>query len=264
MAEMILNNVSLSYPIYGTSTRSLKNQAIRVATGGILKSNDDKAFVIEALKNVSFHLKPGDRLGLVGHNGAGKSTLLKVLLGVYEPTVGEVSISGRIGALLDMGMGMDPEATGYENIKIKALLLGFRDKEIQDCIPEIEAFTEMASFLSMPVKTYSAGMMVRLAFAISTMIVPDILLLDEAIGAGDAHFMHKAEKRMLSLIQQAKIMVFASHSRGALEQFCNKALWLEHGEVKMLSDVKSVLDAYDRRSLESAAELSAEETPGSC
>jgi ABC-type polysaccharide/polyol phosphate transport system ATPase subunit len=202
---------------------------------------------VDALTQISLHLQSGDRLGLIGHNGAGKSTLLRILAGIYEPSVGKVNINGSIGAMLDITLGMDPEATGYENIRIRGMILGLSKSEIEQIIPDIEEFTEMGSFLSMPVKTYSSGMTVRLAFAISTAIAPDILLMDEAIGAGDAHFMEKAQKRLENFVHQSEILVLASHSNAAIRQFCNKALWLEHGRVHMFDDVETVVSAYENR-----------------
>lgn len=246
MATIELDQVSLTYPIYGTSSRSLKNNIMSLTTGGKLQQGD-RLMHVDALINVSIKLETGDRLGLIGHNGAGKSTLLRIMAGIYEPSVGKVNINGSIGAMLDIALGMDPEATGYENIRIRGMILGLNKQEIEQIIPDIEEFTEMGSFLSMPVKTYSSGMAVRLAFAISTAVTPNILLMDEAIGAGDAHFMEKAQQRLENFVHQSEILVLASHANEAIRKFCNKALWLEHGKIRMFGEVNAVVSAYESK-----------------
>ncbi|MBX9704780.1 MAG: ABC transporter ATP-binding protein [Gammaproteobacteria bacterium] len=243
MAELIAKNLCLDYPIFGTSSRSLKKTFLKITTGGTL-STDSSTVVVRAVKNITFHLQHGDRLALVGHNGAGKSTLLRVLAGIYTPTSGELAVSGSVGSLLDISLGMQAEATGYENIYIRGLILGLKKPEIEAIIPSIEEFTDMGDFLHMPVKTYSAGMRVRLAFAISTAINTEILLIDESIGAGDASFKDKAKKRIVDFIDRAHIMVLASHDDDFVKEFCNKALWLEHGEAKSYGDTKTVLEEY--------------------
>lgn len=243
MTELIVKNLHLDYPIFGTSSRSLKKTFLKITTGGTL-STDSHTLVVKAVQDVSFHLKYGDRLGLVGHNGAGKSTLLRTLAGIYAPTSGEVIANGSVSALLDISLGMQSEGTGYENIYIRGLILGLKKPQIDAIIPDIEEFTDMGDFLNMPVKTYSAGMRVRLAFAISTAIETQILLLDEAIGAGDASFKDKAKKRIEQFIDRSHIMVLASHDNDFMAEFCNKALWLEHGKVKGYGDAKAILQEY--------------------
>lgn len=243
MTKLTAKNVCLDYPIFGTSSRSLKKTFVKITTGGTL-STDSNTVVIRAVQNLSFELNHGDRLGLIGHNGAGKSTLLRVLAGIYAPTSGEVITEGSVGALLDISLGMQSEATGYENIYIRGLILGLKKSQIDAVIPSVEAFADMGSFLSMPVKTYSAGMRVRLAFAISTSINNDILLVDESIGAGDASFKEKAKKRVVDFIDRAHIMVLASHDDEFIKEFCNKALWLEHGVAKAYGDSHTVLQQY--------------------
>ncbi len=243
--SMELNKVCLSYPIYGSNGRSFKRNLINITTGGRLHRQANH-MVVDALNEVSFTLRSGDRLGLVGHNGAGKTTLMRVLAQIYEPTRGSIEVCGRISSLFDIELGMDLESTGYENIIIRGLLLGLTAKKMKQLTPEIEAFTEMGDFLSMPIKTYSAGMMVRLAFAIVTAAAPNILLMDEIIGAGDNRFMEKAQQRLEQFIHQSDILVMASHSNEALKKFCNKVLWLEHGKVKAFGPAAEIIDLYEQ------------------
>lgn len=243
MAHIELDDVFLSYPIYGTNARSLKSSVINIATGGRL-NKDDGAIKVEALKGVSFRLKPGDRLGFIGHNGAGKTTLLKVLAEIYHPTKGRVSVSGRTNCLFDMMVGMDHLLTGYDNIVLRGLILGLSKKEISKLIAEIEEFAELGEYIKMPIKSYSAGMLIRLAFGIITSIRSEILLIDEVMNVGDVRFVEKAKARITGLIHQSDIMVLSTHDHQVIREFCNQALWLEHGIVKCFGEVDEVLKAY--------------------
>jgi ABC-type polysaccharide/polyol phosphate transport system ATPase subunit len=189
-------------------------------------------------------LRDGDRLGLIGHNGAGKSTLLKVMAGVYEPTTGSVFADGRLAPLLDLLPTIDPEDTGYEAIVIAGLLLGMTRRQIESKIPEIERFSELGDYLSLPVKTYSTGMTTRLGFSIATTVEPEILLIDEGIGAGDARFAELATTRMKELIGRTSILVLASHSDELIETVCNKAALLRAGHIIMVGAVREVLAQY--------------------
>jgi ABC-2 type transport system ATP-binding protein len=200
--------------------------------------------MIQALSNLNLELRTGDRMALVGHNGAGKTTLLRVIAGIYEPVTGHVSKRGRIAPLFDVGLCMDPETTGYDNIYLRGLLLGLNRRQIYSRIDEIADFSELGTFLDMPIRTYSTGMQARLAFAISTSIEPDILLLDEGIAAGDAAFLTKANKRMHELVDKAGILVFASHSEEHLQRFCNKAVLLERGRVRNEGRLEEILSEY--------------------
>jgi len=239
MSYIKLDNVSLVYPVYGASSRSLKRSLISVATGGRI-SNHGNTLEVRALSNISFELLTGDRLGLVGHNGSGKSTLLRVLAGIYRPQIGRLIVRGKITSILDVALGMDPEATGYENIYLRGLLTGLSDSEIRAMVPDIEEFTELGNFLRMPVKTYSSGMTLRLAFGLSTAVTPEILLIDEVIGTGDAAFMEKAHSRIQQFIDRSSILVLTSHNRQVIEQFCNKAICLEHGRIKWSGNVSEL------------------------
>ena len=195
-------------------------------------------------EDVSFEIHEGERVGLIGHNGAGKSTLLRALSNVYAPTAGRAEIVGEIGSLVDIGLGIDGEATGRENIFIRGALLGLKRKEIEERFDEIVEFSELGEFINMPVRTYSSGMHLRLAFAVATIIRPEILLMDEWLSVGDAAFNEKAERRLNDLVQSSRILVIASHSRELIEKTCNRAMWFEHGRLKMDSDPRSVCNAY--------------------
>lgn len=231
-----LNNVSLRYPLLGVYTRSLKQSVLQTFSRDRAEDIHKQVTYIDALKDISFTLKSGDRLGLIGRNGAGKSTLLKVLAGIYSPSAGKLEVQGNVSPLLGISVGMNPQSTGYENIKFRCLLHGFDKKKIQHIIKDIETFTELGHFLAMPIKNYSSGMSVRLSFAIATALIPDILVVDEVVGVGDLQFIDKAKARLTSLIEASNILVVASHSDDIIKKFCNKILWLDHGSIVKFSD----------------------------
>jgi len=244
MASIEFNNVCIDFPIYNANGRSLKKRLMQVATGGQLGSDQQGRVVVRALEDLSFSLKDGDRVGLLGHNGAGKSTLLRLLCGVYEPSSGSARINGVIGSLIDISLGIDSEATGRENIYFRGGLLGMTKTEIRKQINDIIEFSELGNFVDMPMRTYSSGMHLRLAFAVSTILRPEILLMDEWLSVGDEGFKHKAEQRMTELVQATNILVIASHSREVILQTCNRAIWLEHGRIRMDGAPESVVTAY--------------------
>lgn len=233
MALIELNNVNLEYYIYGTSSRSLKNTLIKAATGGILKK-EEKILKVEALKELTFQLKDGDRLGLIGHNGAGKSSLLRLLAQIYEPTSGKIEVVGHTNCLFDIMVGLDASLSGYDNIKLRGVISGLSTKQIHLAIPEIASFAELGDFIRMPLRTYSAGMLLRLGFSIVTHFTTEILLIDEVVSVGDAIFISKAKARMKDLINQTKIVVISTHDHGLIQEFCNRILCLEHGRIKFL------------------------------
>jgi ABC-type polysaccharide/polyol phosphate transport system ATPase subunit len=245
MATVEIENVSLVYPVYGSNARSLKATLIDKAMGGRLSQNN-RNIVVEALKDVSFKLEKGDRLALVGHNGAGKSTLLKVLAHIYEPTKGHVKVNGQVSCLFDIMMGMDHELNGYENILLRGMILGLSKAEIRKIVPVIEEFAELGDFMKLPIKSYSSGMKVRLAFGIITSIFSEVLLIDEIVNVGDAKFIGKAKTQMKSLVHQSEFMVLSSHDPHIIKELCNKALWLEKGSVKFFGGVEEVFKMYDR------------------
>jgi ABC-type polysaccharide/polyol phosphate transport system ATPase subunit len=250
MSAIVLDNVYLNFPIYGGS-RSFRKALFERAIGGFiqhdaLKGGRDRV-IINALKGVSLELNDGDRLGLVGHNGAGKSSLLKVLAGVYEPTVGRVLVSGAITPYFDMVPGMDLEDTGYESIITAGLLLNLKRREIEAKIPEIEEFSELGEYLSLPLRTYSSGMIARLGFSLATTLQPDILLIDEGVGAGDARFAERAAQRMKQFIGNCNILVLASHADELVTSFCNKAALMESGTIVDIGPVSSILSLYHEK-----------------
>lgn len=244
MAHVTFANVSIEFPIFNATGRSLTSSILKVATGGKLDADPDGRVLVKALTNISFNLSEGDRVALLGHNGAGKSTLLRALGRVYVPTRGTAEIEGEVGSLIDLSLGINPEATGRENVFIRGQLLGLTKKEIETNYVEIVEFAELGDFMEMPVRTYSSGMHLRLAFAVSTVVRPEILLMDEWLSVGDADFQQKAELRLRDLVSETKILVIATHSRALVESVCNRAIWLEHGEIKMDGPVQNVVSAY--------------------
>ncbi len=233
----------IDFPIFDAKSRSLKKSFLGKA-GGSIGRNDSNVVVIEALRDVTMTLKHGDRIGLVGHNGAGKSTLLRLLSGIYEPTRGSATVRGRVAPVFDLGVGMDPEISGYENIIIRGLFLGQTRKSMVAKMEEIVDFTELGEYISMPLRTYSTGMRVRLALGVVTSIDPEILLLDEGIGAVDAEFLRKAKNRLKALVERSGILVFASHSDEFLLQLCNSAMWVDHGTIRQHGAIRDILIAY--------------------
>jgi ABC-2 type transport system ATP-binding protein len=236
----------VDFPIFDAKSRSLKKAVLGVV-GGNIDSDARKVPIIEALRDITVTIEEGDRVALVGHNGAGKSTLLRLFSGIYEPTRGTALVEGRVAPVFDLGVGMDPEITGYENILIRGLFLGMNRKQMEARVDEIAEFTELGDFLSMPLRTYSTGMRVRLALGVVTSIDPEILLFDEGIGAVDAAFLDKAKGRLAELVSRAGLLVFASHSDEFLRQLCTSAIWMEHGRVKQVGGLREVLTAYKGR-----------------
>lgn len=234
----------VDFPIFDARTRSLK-QTFLGAAGGVIGRNTSNVVVVEALKNINLHLREGDRVGLVGHNGSGKSTLLRLLSGIYEPTRGSAVVNGRVAPVFDLGVGMDPEVSGYENIIVRGLFLGQTREQMEGKMEEIAEFSELGEYLHMPLRTYSTGMRVRLALGVVTSIDPEILLLDEGIGAVDASFMRKARHRLEDMVRRSGILIFASHSNDFLAQLCDKAIWIDHGEAVLAGSVEEVVRAYE-------------------
>ncbi len=231
MARLKFSNVTVQYPIYNSRAKSLRNQIVRISTGGLIEQESARVQIVTALKDVSFELQHGDTVGLLGHNGAGKSTMLRTMAGIYTPVSGSIIREGRVATVLELGAGMDSELSGYENITRMAMLLGLSEQEITRKIPDIEEFTQLGEFLNLPVRTYSAGMATRLMFAVATSTEPEILLVDEVFGAGDAEFQERARSRMEALISSVGIFVFASHDMDALKRYCRRFFRLEHGRV---------------------------------
>ncbi|WP_462323178.1 ABC transporter ATP-binding protein [Halochromatium sp.] len=244
MASIQLKDVTVSFPVYDAAARSMKQHLIPSRTGGRISNAGASGSVITALDHLDLELAHGDRVGLVGHNGAGKSTLLRVMAGIYEPCGGQIRVDGQVAPLFDITLGMDADATGYDNILMRGLFLGMTRAEIRARAGEIADFTELGDFLDLPIRTYSEGMRMRLAFAISTSISPDILLLDEGIAAGDASFMEKAAARLNAFVGRAAIIVLASHSDALIRQLCTSVVLLEHGRVVAKGPTDSMLADY--------------------
>jgi homopolymeric O-antigen transport system ATP-binding protein len=259
MYQLRLHGVTVEFKVYDQRDRSLRDRVLlnpvrRVAStahavGGQLTVDRFGHAVVRALDSIDLALSDGDRLGLLGHNGSGKTTMLRVMAGIYEPVAGEVVAKGRITPLFGVGQGLDMEATGYEAIRLRGLMVGRSHKDVEATVEEIAQFTELGGYLTMPLRTYSSGMLVRLAFAVATSVPPEILLMDEMIGAGDAAFVERAQARLMSFVQSSGIMVVATHSDNILRKWCNKAILLEKGRAIAQGDVDSVIDARNRAML---------------
>jgi ABC-type polysaccharide/polyol phosphate transport system ATPase subunit len=245
MAYIELKGATLDLPIYDVQGRSLKKTVLRMGRRNTIAEGTDGVVVVRAINNVDLRLEKGDRIGLIGRNGAGKSTLLRMMAGIYSPTHGSVLSSGKIVPLLDISLGMDENSTGMQNIRLRGLLLGMSDTEIRAKQQSIAEFSELGDYLDLPLRTYSSGMRVRLAFAVSTAVDAEILLLDEVMGVGDASFMHKAQDRLADLHSRAEIVVLAMHSNSEIRKVCNKALWMERGNVRAFGPVEEVVSQYE-------------------
>ena len=245
MVSVDVWNAYVDFPIFDAKTRSLKKQVLGKVGGKI--GTEARVPIIEALHDITVSLRDGDRVGLVGHNGAGKSTLLRLLSGIYEPTRGTSRVIGKVAPVFDLGVGMDPEISGLENIIIRGMFLGMTRKQMEARVDDIAEFTELGDYLQMPLRTYSTGMRVRLALGVVTSIDPEILILDEGIGAVDSAFLDKARARLVDLVRRSGILVFASHSDELLFELCNSAIWMDEGRMKMQGGLRDVLTAYKGR-----------------
>lgn len=230
-ASIHARDLTVEFPIFENSHRSLKKAVLNLTTGGKIGQDAGKHAVVTALDSLHFNFQEGERIGLVGHNGSGKTTLLRVLSGIYAPVRGDLNIQGRIATLLDVSMGLDQDATGFENIYLRGILDGLTPKAIRGRIDEIADFSELGEYLNLPVRTYSSGMMLRLAFAISTSVEADILIMDEWLSVGDADFSAKAAKRLESLVDKSSILILASHNPDLVSKVCNRCIRLEHGRI---------------------------------
>lgn len=258
-----LENVTTDFPIYGRQP-SLRTALIGRAVGGLVRKADSgggKRVTIRALDNINLTIRHGDRLGIIGHNGAGKSTLLRVLAGIYEPTSGRMEVNGRVSPLFITAPGLELDDTGYDNIVTCGLLLGMSRAEIAAKIDDIQNFAELGDYISLPVRTYSTGMIVRLGFAIATAIDPDILLLDEGLGAGDARFAKRAEQRVKALISRASSMVLASHSTELIRRMCNRVILLHHGRLVSDGAPEEVFKKYGDISRQEEPEVTEPDEP---
>ncbi|OQA34707.1 MAG: Teichoic acids export ATP-binding protein TagH [Betaproteobacteria bacterium ADurb.Bin341] len=226
------HNLVVEFPIYSfTGHRSFKKSLLNVATGGILAKDTANRVVVRALDNLSFRFHEGDRVGLIGHNGSGKTTLLQVLAGIYEPAAGDLKVKGRVTSMLGITLGMDSEVTGLENIYLRGRLMGLSRKQIDGMVDDIAEFAGIGDYLNLPLRTYSSGMAMRLAFAVATSVDADIILMDEWLSVGDAEFVCKAKERLTQIVGKARLVVLASHNHALVRDQCNIILTLEHGKI---------------------------------
>lgn len=239
-----LENVDVDFPIFNASSLSLKNKVLKAVTGGRISTRHDGHVVVRGLDGINLRLESGDRLGIIGHNGAGKTTLLRVLSGIYHPTSGRAEIHGHSTSLIDISLGIDPEATGRENVTLRGTLMGLSPKQINAMMDEIIEFSGLGAFIDMPFRTYSSGMQMRLAFSVSTTVRPQILIMDEWLSTGDLDFKERAKKRMHDIVDSTDILILASHSKDLLLSNCNRVIWLEQGRIKMDGPAEQVVDLY--------------------
>lgn len=229
MAFIQVDRMTIEFPLYHLGARSLKKRLLARSSSRF--RDDAHRIVISALRDLSFSIRPGERVGLVGHNGAGKTTLLRSLAGIYEPVGGRLELGGSIGALIDPAAGMDPDSTGRENIVLRGMFLGRTQAECEVMADEAGQFSGLGEFLDVPVRTYSAGMGIRLAFAAATLMSPQILLMDEWFLAGDADFMERASERLEQLVSDAEILVLASHDMAVVRRWCTRVLKIDQGRL---------------------------------
>jgi ABC-type polysaccharide/polyol phosphate transport system ATPase subunit len=240
MSNISIVDLSIKFRIYHDSTPSFKDYFTN-----ILKKKSKSAYSdFMAVNNVSFELSAGDRVGIVGHNGAGKSTLLKALCRIYEPSQGTINVSGRIAPLLEIGAGFHPEFTGRENIYLNGSILGYTKSQLTEIEQEVIAFAELEEFIDTPVKYYSTGMYMRLAFSLATAVHPEVLVLDEIFAGGDAAFMEKAKARMHSMIAKADIMIMVSHDHNLVKTLCNRVIWMDHGRKIADGNPDEIIEMY--------------------
>ena len=245
-AHILLSDVSVEFPILTGRDRSLRRWLVRGMTPPIagLRTGPSRPHIVEALSDVNLEVRAGDRLGIIGANGAGKTTLLRVLAGIFHPTTGKVDVVGRCLSLFDLRAGFDEEATGYENIMRRGLVIGATRTEIDARRAEIVEFTELGDQLDLPLRTYSSGMTLRLIFAIATAVEGEIVLLDEWIGAGDQQFRRKARQRLDTIVERAGILVLASHDVNLVRSTCNRAILLQQGRIVAAGSTEDILEQY--------------------
>lgn len=260
MLSVVARDLEVEFPIYDAYARSLRHRlgmsriatgvdrlrAKRLKVGAEIERGRGGRTVVKAINGINFDLEEGDRFGVLGHNGSGKTTLLRTIAGIYEPAAGEMVVSGRVVPLFDLQLGMDPDATGVENIRLRGRILGLSDEQIQASVEDVAEFTELGDYLYMPIRMYSTGMLIRLAFGASTAITPDILILDEMIGAGDAGFMERATFRLKGFLERTGILVISSHSMEILRAWCNKGILLEHGQIVAQGPIEEVISCYEK------------------
>ncbi len=258
-----VSNLSKQYRLganeatYGSLRESLMNMAsvpLKLLRRGMRAGGGASGELVWALRDINFDVAPGEVVGVIGRNGAGKSTLLKILSRITEPTTGQVDLYGRVGSLLEVGTGFHPELTGRENIFLNGAILGMRREEITRKFDEIVAFAEMGKFLDTPVKRYSSGMYMRLAFAVAAYLEPEVLVVDEVLAVGDVQFQKKCLGKMGEVAKEGRTVLFVSHNMAAVQSLCRRAIWLEQGRVEMDGEAGTVVSSYLKHSFSSLAE----------
>lgn len=243
---IILKNVSMKFNLGVEKEGSLKMIFINLFSH---KKKKNKEY-FWALKNIDFRINKGDVVGIIGANGAGKSTLLKVVSGVYKPTTGTVTVNGKISPMIELGAGFDAELTARENIYLNGAILGYSKEFLEEKFDEIVEFSELKDFLDVPVKNFSSGMVAKLAFSISTIVDPEVLIVDEILSVGDIKFQEKSKNKMMSMIKGGTTVLYVSHSIATIKELCNKVIWLEHGEIVKIGDAKKLCDEYYKKTME--------------
>ena len=233
------NDISMRYLMTYDRIQSIKEYIVQMLRGKI------KYEEFWALKNVSFEVERGEVVGIIGHNGAGKSTLLKVISGILKPTGGELEVHGNVVPMLELGSGFDHDLTGRENIFLNGSILGYSEKYLKEKYEQIVEFSELGKFIDVPIRNYSSGMLMRLAFSIATVVQPEILIVDEILAVGDAAFQEKSKARMLELMSGGTTVLFVSHSLEQIREMCDRGIWLEHGQIKAIGATKEICDAYE-------------------
>ena len=253
MTLISLEHASLEFVVRRQGRISFKEYLL----SGMFRRRAESQFTVRALDDINLSVSEGERIGIIGHNGAGKSTMLKLMAGIYPPTSGKRIVKGHISSLFDIALGFEMDATGWENIQYRGYLLGETPRSIRAKMQPIAEFSELGRFLDIPVRYYSAGMLVRLAFSISTSIDPDILIVDEVLSAGDMEFQAKARTRMKSLIASARAVIVVSHDMGSLAQLCDRVLWLDHGTIRLIGPTDQVIAAYTEQAAQTACQQAA-------
>lgn len=233
------NDISMRYLMTYDRIQSIKEYVVQLLRGKI------KYEEFWALKNVSFEVERGEVVGIIGHNGSGKSTLLKVISGILKPTGGSLEVHGNVVPMLELGSGFDHDLTGRENIFLNGSILGYSEKYLKEKYEQIVEFSELGKFIDVPIRNYSSGMLMRLAFSIATVVQPEILIVDEILAVGDAAFQEKSKARMLELMGGGTTVLFVSHSLEQIREMCDRVIWLEHGQIKAIGATKEICDAYE-------------------
>jgi len=252
-SNITLKNVHLDFPLYDVASRSFRNEITGLGKKiGFTRqeTNDKGRKIIQGLKNVNLQINHGEKVAVIGPNGSGKTTLLRLMAGIYHPTSGEIKCTGNINSMLDIGFGLESDATGYENILLSNILRGTRKDEIKSKLKEVAEFTGLNDFLDLPLRIYSEGMKARLAFSSSVCVVPDIFLIDEFFSTGDMEFSKRSKDKLLELMGSSSILIFASHDFNALKSICNKAIYITNGEVQFFGNIDDALEIYKNSQLQ--------------